>query len=209
MQLEKDRKKNRILQCAADVFSKKGYHNTTVKDIASEAGVSIGSFYFYFASKEELFSALYDYMGEIFQEVMAKASQSVRGNIVLGIDQAVKSAFALLREHKDLAGLLLLDNSFISEAIEKKKKAVYDRFLQDVCEILKDLHKRKKIDCPNAEIAACSLVGGIYSVIVRSLYNGETQISENNALKVSAYHLRALGVAFNEAQLEKNVSCIN
>jgi AcrR family transcriptional regulator len=49
-----------ILAAALDLFARKGYQATTLRDIAAEAGVSLGLTYRYFAAKEELIIALYD-----------------------------------------------------------------------------------------------------------------------------------------------------
>jgi len=43
-----------ILEAAARVFAQKGYHAATTKEIAAEAGVSEGTIYNYFQSKEDL-----------------------------------------------------------------------------------------------------------------------------------------------------------
>jgi len=43
-----------ILEAAARVFAHKGYHAATTKEVASEAGVSEGTIYNYFQSKEDL-----------------------------------------------------------------------------------------------------------------------------------------------------------
>lgn len=47
-----------ILDAAARVFQAKGYSATTVDAIATEAGISKGSVYNYFSSKEDLFTKL-------------------------------------------------------------------------------------------------------------------------------------------------------
>ena len=43
-----------ILEAAISEFSKKGYKETSVADIMAAADLGIGTFYNYFASKEEL-----------------------------------------------------------------------------------------------------------------------------------------------------------
>lgn len=50
--------RERLLAGAVDVFVQRGYHDTRVDDIVEAAGVSHGSFYRYFANKEELFRQL-------------------------------------------------------------------------------------------------------------------------------------------------------
>jgi AcrR family transcriptional regulator len=47
--------KRRLVVAGEGLFSQKGFHNTTSKEIATEAGVAIGSFYAYFADKKALF----------------------------------------------------------------------------------------------------------------------------------------------------------
>lgn len=46
--------KKEILYAATKVFSKKGYHGSSVSDITKEAGVSKALFYHYFVSKKDL-----------------------------------------------------------------------------------------------------------------------------------------------------------
>ena len=48
-------KKEDIFSAAYDLFSTKGFKSVGVSDITSLAGISVGSFYNYYASKEELF----------------------------------------------------------------------------------------------------------------------------------------------------------
>jgi AcrR family transcriptional regulator len=49
-----------IIVAAAECFARSGYHATTMADIAEAAGVSKGTPYLYFPSKEALFIALYE-----------------------------------------------------------------------------------------------------------------------------------------------------
>ena len=48
----------RLLQAALKVFSKHGYHGSTMADIAKEAKVSKGLAYHYFSSKEDLLTSI-------------------------------------------------------------------------------------------------------------------------------------------------------
>jgi AcrR family transcriptional regulator len=47
-----------ILQAARQVFAQQGFHATRMSDIAQAAGVSQGTLYHYFSSKDELFLAV-------------------------------------------------------------------------------------------------------------------------------------------------------
>jgi TetR/AcrR family transcriptional regulator len=51
-------KRSRILSCAKKAFASSGYAGANINRIAEEAGVSVGSLYKYFRTKENLFLAL-------------------------------------------------------------------------------------------------------------------------------------------------------
>lgn len=50
----KEEKKNNIIENSLKLFSKKGFYNTTIPDIAKAMKMSVGNMYNYFKSKEEL-----------------------------------------------------------------------------------------------------------------------------------------------------------
>jgi AcrR family transcriptional regulator len=47
-----------IMQAALACFARKGYHRTTMDDIVAESGLSKGTLYWYFKSKDDLFMSL-------------------------------------------------------------------------------------------------------------------------------------------------------
>lgn len=52
--------RDRILDAAEVLFSKKGYYDTSMDEIVKQSGLSKGGIYEYFSSKEDLFLALKD-----------------------------------------------------------------------------------------------------------------------------------------------------
>ncbi len=56
--------RSRILTAALDLFRQQGFDQTTMREIAAEAGVALGSAYYYFASKEALVMAFYEQASE-------------------------------------------------------------------------------------------------------------------------------------------------
>ena len=53
-------REDEILAAAARMFREKGYHGTSVRDIAESVGLLKGSLYHYIRSKEELLARLFD-----------------------------------------------------------------------------------------------------------------------------------------------------
>ena len=49
-----EQSKNKLVECAAQLFLQKGYNATGINDILAGTGLPKGSFYFHFASKKDL-----------------------------------------------------------------------------------------------------------------------------------------------------------
>lgn len=63
----KSQKRKKIVDKAWELFAKNGYEETKVEDITKDLGISKGSFYTYFATKDEL---LYEVLEKIKKEVI-------------------------------------------------------------------------------------------------------------------------------------------
>lgn len=62
-----------LLKAAFSCFAEGGFHETTVDDICRKAGVSKGSFYWYFESKEQVFVQILEvWAEEVEGEIMAQ-----------------------------------------------------------------------------------------------------------------------------------------
>ena len=73
---KKDAKRTAMMQAAVRVFSAKGYHAATIRDIVSEAEVAVGTFYFYFPDKETLFVHLYEETAQFLLQAIQQATQA-------------------------------------------------------------------------------------------------------------------------------------
>ncbi|MFH2112651.1 MAG: TetR/AcrR family transcriptional regulator [Candidatus Bathyarchaeota archaeon] len=60
----KEQAREKIMEHALKMFSKRGYYHTRMTDIASDMGVSKGAIYEYFESKEQLFIEAIRHHGE-------------------------------------------------------------------------------------------------------------------------------------------------
>lgn len=67
-----------IVAAALRLFRDHGYGRTTMRAIASEAGVSVGNAYYYFGSKEHLVQAFYDQLQAEHIEAAEQAMAGVR-----------------------------------------------------------------------------------------------------------------------------------
>jgi TetR/AcrR family transcriptional regulator, cholesterol catabolism regulator len=70
-------KRRQIIDGAVKVFKKKGYHKATVREIAKEAKIGLGSIYDYFNSKDDILYLFFaNYADTFFDKVGSLASQT-------------------------------------------------------------------------------------------------------------------------------------
>ena len=65
-----------ILDAAMVCFAKRGFHQASLHDISSEAGISVGLIYRYFENKEAVISAMADRHKQDISEVLERARQA-------------------------------------------------------------------------------------------------------------------------------------
>jgi len=85
-QAQRETRRQQILDAALKCFSRDGFHNTTTADIVRESGVSQGTLYLYFATKDEMIAALADdrHQNEAFLNALAQREQDpIRGLLAL------------------------------------------------------------------------------------------------------------------------------
>ncbi len=82
-QLARERRKQ-ILKAAIRCFRKRGFHQTTLRDIAAEFGMSVGHIYNYFESKEAIIEAMVEDSTSRFKMMVTqeKLSRSSKEKVV-------------------------------------------------------------------------------------------------------------------------------
>ena len=68
-----DARKNQILDAAWSCFGRRGYHQTTMQEVATEAGISAGAIYRYYPSKEAVLQAISERALETDQSLIVGA----------------------------------------------------------------------------------------------------------------------------------------
>lgn len=75
---EPDERRQEIVETALELFSEKGYENTTIQDIAERMNVSPGLCYRYFKSKTEIFAATSEYYAmQAVEQIKIPISQDI------------------------------------------------------------------------------------------------------------------------------------
>ena len=104
--------RNKIHSAAIKLFAKKGFAATSVKNIAEEAGISIGLMYRHYKKKEDLFNALVAYATEGLDRI-AKMFQS-DGSPVEIIQQFTREILNALKNDDEYAQFQMLMNQSLT-----------------------------------------------------------------------------------------------
>ncbi|NLI13389.1 TetR/AcrR family transcriptional regulator [Pelotomaculum propionicicum] len=95
-----------ILNTAAGIFAHKGYHQTTVDEIARALGVAKGTIYYHFKNKEELYLAIIREGVYLLEEQM-RLDISGAGTAAGKIKKLIRGMLAFIEDKKDLVFLFL------------------------------------------------------------------------------------------------------
>jgi AcrR family transcriptional regulator len=72
------RRHSQICDAALKLFSRKGFHRTTVREISEACGLGIGTLYSYIKTKEDILHLVYRRMLETFEVRMRQATQGIQ-----------------------------------------------------------------------------------------------------------------------------------
>ncbi|KEQ23161.1 TetR/AcrR family transcriptional regulator [Paenibacillus tyrfis] len=99
------------MAAALDLFARKGYHGTKISDVVKAAGVSQGTFYWHFQSKEQLALELIEGGKEKLIQVIGQGYRKHAGTVddmVSSSARLLTDLFAFADRNRDLMALLLM-----------------------------------------------------------------------------------------------------
>ncbi len=112
MQTLKTDTRKRILNASKRLFLKKGFRETTTRDIAREAGINLSNLYHYFPSKDALFRGLLKPATDTL-EALLDEHHGIKGNDVLRmqeegyVEATLEEYMDAIRKYRNLLKLLL------------------------------------------------------------------------------------------------------
>jgi AcrR family transcriptional regulator len=122
--------REQILDAAEDVFARKGFHDATVKEIASAAEFSVGGVYSFFADKDDLFVQIYRRRGSEFMAGM-RAVLDEPGAARATLHRLAEFQVTFFREHANFGRLYLRATGVtLGELITKIDQAVGDNYTE-------------------------------------------------------------------------------
>jgi AcrR family transcriptional regulator len=130
--LEFGRRREWIMDKALDLFSKKGFQNVTMHEIAHESEFAVGTLYKFFANKEELYRAIILEKTEEFYVLLGEALDGVTDEME-GIKKYIETRIIFFQENLKFVGLYVAEFRgpawSISSGLDKALKRDWEKIL--------------------------------------------------------------------------------
>lgn len=136
--VDHDRYRKELLTKCFDLFAQRGYGSLTMRQIAKEIGVSTGTLYHYFSSKEDLFGQLIE---EITEQDILSATDEIENQSLNTTEEKILALGKFIIKHEDYfrKQTLLFINFFqqpeleqqqLVEAVQRSYKRYQEEFMQ-------------------------------------------------------------------------------
>ncbi|MFW9981559.1 MAG: TetR/AcrR family transcriptional regulator [Candidatus Thorarchaeota archaeon] len=167
----------KILQAALSLFSKKGYHETSMDDIVKKSGFSKGAIYGYFDSKETLFLELQKKFATI-NYYQLKAVIDDEPTALAKLERTADLVFASICEVSEEMCRMDLEFQIASSRLpkmrtqHKEQQTAVIKLLEDVItEGIETGEFRKDVDANSVATILISAIGGLSNLLVTAGFN--------------------------------------
>ena len=138
----KEAAKDRIIKAAFKIFTRKGYHESTMNDIAKEIGVSKGALYQYFKNKKELLNEIVLSYHTMFREVL-RSSFEKPDNSTIG-EEGSRALLEKYRLHHEMFFEVIAIASH-DQVIKQSLKNEYEKDIKLIEEYFQKQKKNGKL----------------------------------------------------------------
>lgn len=150
--------RDEILDAAAQVFRKKGFHGASMADIAQAVNLQKASLYHHISSKQEILLALLDRALEMLTEHI-----SVVTRLDLAADEKLRQMICTylvaLTENIDLSSVLLIEHRSLDKKLHLRHIPHRDKFENLWREAIKDGVRAGVFECEDPGLTVRALMG--------------------------------------------------
>ncbi len=165
--------KDRIIDTASRLFVKKGYYQTSMDDVAREAGIAKGSLYYHFKNKSQLFCDTVIGGIKYFEEQTDRivsgsdAPQRIAGNIVaLLID--------IYTDNEHIADIVMSETSAgIDEDVAAEIREAKNHFTAKIASVIDEGIADGTVRSCSSMITAYAMISYIYTYCSILRKNGQ------------------------------------
>ena len=120
-----ERRRKQIVLAGIKLFSRNGFHKTTLKELAEEAGLSYGNIYDYVGSKEDIFFLIHDFLAGSAMEILNRSIEDIQDPIEK-LRRMVRGEFNLMDQWADALLLIyqeshILQGEFLHRLLQRER----------------------------------------------------------------------------------------
>jgi AcrR family transcriptional regulator len=191
------RTRRRLLEAAEQVFGDLGYHDASIVKITEAAGVSQGTFYLYFAGKQEIFDVLVEDLNTRLRHAMSDAS--VKGTTRMEAERLGFEAFFRFTAGHPALYRVIRQAEFASP---RMLKLHYERLAEGYITGLRNASDSGEISIGDPVVTAWALMAVGEMIGLRWILWGDTtQVPPEVFREAMGVVARVLGVSW-EPELE-------
>jgi AcrR family transcriptional regulator len=184
-----------IKQIAAQLMAERGYDSTSLRQLANDAGITLGTLYHYFPSKEELLSELID---DAMRPLLATLDRaySPEDDPVRALREMIESFIRIALEELGRAVVLIADNELRALSPERLERALRqrDEYEQAMLAVVEAGRHQGLFDVANPKLAVYAILAICNSVPRWYRFGGP--LSPEEAARINAdLALRVVGVS--------------
>lgn len=150
--------KDDILDAAAQIFSQKGYHGTSMQDIALAVDLQKGSLYHHIPSKQEI---LFEILGKGLDILTEQVTAAIRDPVPADekLRRAMNAYLGTLTEYQDVAAVLILEHRSLEPEYQKRHIPQRDRFEKIWRDLILEGKKAGIFTCEHPSLSARAVLG--------------------------------------------------
>ncbi len=178
---EQDRSKERrqrVLDAALDVFTRDGYSDTLVDEIARRSDTSKGGVYFHFPSKQAIFVALLDEAGHLLIGRVERAIAAESDPVARGL-AALRAVLQTFGSHRALARLLLVEALGAGHQFNLKMSDLHARFADLITQQLVEAVAQGLVPPLDPDMVGVAWFGAVNQVVTRWVLTGQPERLED------------------------------
>ncbi|RTL60605.1 MAG: TetR/AcrR family transcriptional regulator [Sphingobacteriales bacterium] len=161
-QREKEEMRSLILDAARKIFLEKGYHDTSMRNIAEEIQYSPGTIYLYFRDKDEIFHALHE---EGFRRMLTKMQPL--GHVSSPFERLKalgKVYLEFATENKDFYDLMFIMQAPIKHEADHEQWEMGHQTLDYLKQVLTECKKEGYFKGKNIEYLSFAVWSGVHGM---------------------------------------------
>ena len=186
-------RQRRILDAALSVFSRRGYRDASVDDIAEAAQTSKGGVYFHFPGKNTIFRALLDLSArrllDRVEEAIARETEPLAK-----ADAALLTVLRAFADHKSMARLFMVEALGAGSEFHARLLEIHDDFIAVIQRHLDEAVAEGVVTNVDTKIASRAWFGALNEVILHWLIKGDPKRLEDAYDALRPLLRRSVGV---------------